>query len=130
MLIDSLHDPEDDRRFEIAVAGPSALLIAKLHKIADRQNGGERLRDKDAHDVYRLMKALPTNAFVTSLSDLRVHPVAGETTEAGIRLLGELFGSEDRLGCVMAGRAEGLLGDADVTAAQAAALALDILEAL
>ena len=30
----------------------------------------------------------------------------------------------------MTARAQGLLGDADVTAAQAAALALDILEAL
>src|SRR5262245_64306124 len=29
-------DPEDQREIEIAVAGPAALLVAKLHKITER----------------------------------------------------------------------------------------------
>ncbi|MCC7105342.1 MAG: hypothetical protein IT307_09390 [Chloroflexi bacterium] len=54
--IESL-DPEDHRLAEVAVAGPSALLIAKLHKIADRRGMLNRRDDKDALDVSRLLRA-------------------------------------------------------------------------
>lgn len=36
----------DDRRFEIEVAGPAALLVAKLHKIAERVDSPGRAEDK------------------------------------------------------------------------------------
>ena len=32
----------DDRRFDIKVAGPAALLVAKLHKIAERVDSPDR----------------------------------------------------------------------------------------
>lgn len=45
---------EDDREVEARVAGPAALLVAKLHKLGERQERApERLVDKDAYDVYR-----------------------------------------------------------------------------
>jgi hypothetical protein len=49
----------DDRRIYTAnVAGPAALLMAKLHKLGERQATPGRLVDKDAHDVYRLLVAI------------------------------------------------------------------------
>ena len=46
----------DDHRSHTAnVAGPAALLVAKLHKIGERQATPGRLVDKDAHDIYRLL---------------------------------------------------------------------------
>lgn len=49
-------DPEDARTFVTEVAGPAALLVAKLHKLGDRdESDPDRLNDKDAHDVYRLL---------------------------------------------------------------------------
>lgn len=52
-------EPGDRRSFTIEVAGPAALLVAKLHKLGDRdQDAPERLNDKDAHDVYRLLVAV------------------------------------------------------------------------
>ena len=54
-------DEDDRREFEVRVAGPSALLVAKLHKLADRSGQGDakRLKDKDALDVLRLLRAIP-----------------------------------------------------------------------
>jgi Nucleotidyltransferase len=50
-------DPDDPRRADMAVAGPAALLVAKLHKLGERQDTPARLIDKDAHDIYRLLVA-------------------------------------------------------------------------
>jgi hypothetical protein len=56
-------EPGDPRRFEIAVAWPAALLVAKLHKLAERGEG-ERASDKDASMCSVCCRGLPP----TSLS--------------------------------------------------------------
>ena len=54
-------ETQDIRSFEIKVAGPAALIIAKTAKISDRLRGSDhRLISKDAHDVYRLLLATQT----------------------------------------------------------------------
>lgn len=57
----------DDRRYKIAVAGPGALLVAKLHKIGERQEHPSRLDAKDALDVLRLLRGVPTTQLEDSL---------------------------------------------------------------
>lgn len=52
-------DPQDPRAFDIRVAGPAALLLAKVHKIRDR-SGSARGSDKDALDVLRLLRGTQT----------------------------------------------------------------------
>ena len=59
MQVGSL-DPDDDRSYELSIAGPAALLTSKLHKIADRAGTG-RLSDKDALDVLRLLRGTATD---------------------------------------------------------------------
>jgi hypothetical protein len=43
-------DPGDTRTILMWVAGPGALLVAKVHKIAERAGAQDRVRDKDALD--------------------------------------------------------------------------------
>jgi hypothetical protein len=125
-------DPMDRRRIEIKVAGPAALLIAKMHKLGDREvDEPERMRDKDAHDVYRLLVALETQVFVNSLERLRLDDLAGDATKQGLGFFEQLFATgPEAVGCVMAGRAEELLGDPETVAAATAALAADLVNAL
>jgi hypothetical protein len=121
---------ENDRVVEARVAGPAALLVAKLHKLGDRQQTPSRLVDKDAYDIYRLLVAVSTEELSRELVRLLADAYAGEVTLAALGFLGELFGSADSVGSVMAGRAEELVGDPEVVAAASAALAGDLLIAL
>ena len=61
-------DPDDTRRYDVLVAGPAALIIAKLHKIGERAEAPGRLVDKDAHDLYRILIATTTCLLYTSPS--------------------------------------------------------------
>lgn len=102
-------DGSDPRAFDVRVAGSTALLVAKLHKLAERVEGGraDRMADKDAADVYRLMLATPTELVVGRLRGLLVHPNAGPVTGQAVGLLGGLFGARGRPGVRMAVRALG-----------------------
>lgn len=130
MVIKSL-DPDDPRSAEVEVAGPAALLVAKLHKLGERQNLPGRLFDKDAHDVYRLLVATATDTLASGLAELRGSELAGSVTQEAMAYLEQLFVSgPDALGAMMAGRAEELIGNAAVVSAAAAALAADLVAAL
>ena len=48
------------RRVGVKVAGPASLLVSKLHKLAERLDEPGRLKDKDALDVLRILRAVPT----------------------------------------------------------------------
>lgn len=123
--------PGDDRTITANVAGPAALLIAKLHKLAERRDRPDRLFPKDAHDVYRLLVATETNTVAQSLRRLLAAPLASAVADDAMRYLAELFGAgPDALGSSMAGRAEAEVGQPAVTAQACAFLAADILEAV
>jgi hypothetical protein len=117
--------------FDAWVAGPAALLVSKLHKLAEREGDSDRLVDKDAHDVYRLLVAVPLADLTRTFERLRSDPVAGEATRAGLVALERLFGAGPAaLGSRMAGRAELGVGAPEVVAASVAALAADVLATL
>lgn len=122
--------PDDDREVEARVAGPAALLVAKLHKLGERQETPDRLVDKDAYDVYRLLIALRTEDLADALDVLLVDDLAGGVTQTALEFLSGLFGTSSSVGSVMAGRAEELVGDPAVVSAACAALAGDLLAAL
>ena len=42
----------------VIAAGPTALLVAKLHKVAERISQPARQRPRDAHDVYRPLRGI------------------------------------------------------------------------
>jgi Nucleotidyltransferase len=98
-------DPEDPRTVTVCVAGPTALIISKLHKLHDRIDDERRLADKDAGDVYRLMQTTDTALFVTTITAILGDPLAAESARISLTYLDELFGARVRPGVVMAVRA-------------------------
>ena len=60
-------DPADDREVSAYVAGPAALLVAKLHKLGERREQPTRLLDKDAYDIYRLLVTVGTDELTRSV---------------------------------------------------------------
>ena len=125
-------DPSDARRHDVRVAGPAALLIAKMHKLADRAHSSpHRLVDKDAHDVYRILVDAETDALARKFRDLREDEFSAEVTLAAQTHLAELFASSsEATGSMMAGRAEQGIGELATVSLQVSILAADLVAAL
>lgn len=122
-------EPEDERSFEVSVAGPAALLVAKLVKILERVST-PRVEDKDALDVLRLLMGTDTALLAARLAALRAGPVAGLVTEEALAGLPRLFGAPGAPGCEMAARAAWPAVAGDVVRASCAALTGDLLREL
>lgn len=124
-------DTSDDRAFTVRVGGPGGLLVAKLHKLGERTVAGKRLRDKDAHDIYRLFVAVSTVDLTQRLSRLLDDAFSAAVTKRALTYLEDLFASgPDAVGSQMAGRAEEAVGEPEIVAASVSALAADLLEAI
>lgn len=123
-------DPDDVRTCEVTVAGPSALLVAKIFKIVDREGEPDRQGDKDALDVFRLLRAIPTENLAHRFGLLREHRVSRAVTAAALEHLPRLFGSPTALGCAMAARAAYPVEAEETITASAAALTQDLLAAV
>ena len=107
-------------------------MIAKAHKIGERATSSpNRLVDKDAHDLYRLLVDTDTDALAATFRSLLGEEVCAEVTAAAQVHLGELFASgPDAIGSVMAGRAEEGVGEPETVARQVTILADDLLKAI
>jgi hypothetical protein len=123
-------DPSDNRQISMWVAGPGALLVAKVHKIAERVDASDRVRDKDALDVLRLLRAIDTDGLAARLRSLVAHDVAGPVTTEAVGLVRQLFGTEQSDGVVMAVRAAGTSEDAATITGSMVTLATDVTSAL
>ncbi len=123
-------DPADSRSVTMNVAGPGALLVAKTHKIAERIDRPQRLQDKDALDVLRLLQATETADLAHRLKQLVGDEQSASVTSEAIESLNPLFGSPDSVGVVMAAQAAGLAADPDFVSASMTALVSDLLTAL
>ncbi|MBI2709117.1 MAG: hypothetical protein HYX34_05415 [Actinobacteria bacterium] len=108
-------DPSDTRSITVEVAGLAAMLVAKIYKIRDRlaDNDIDRLSDKDAADVYRIMQTASPLDLGATLRNLRTHPVAGPVTATAITLMTDLFGSRRGGAIPMAQRSLALAIDPD-----------------
>ncbi|WP_202869705.1 hypothetical protein [Kribbella caucasensis] len=124
-------DPADDRRYTVKVAGTAALLVAKLHKIAERSDAPTRLVDKDAHDSYRILIDIETAELAEAFGRLCQNKVSSAETEQALVFLTDLFAAgPTALGSLMAGRAETGIGEPETVALQVSVLAGDLLTAL
>ncbi len=135
-LVDrSLHtihslDPSDHRSVTMNVAGPAALLVAKLHKLWERTTASDRVKAKDALDVVRILRGIDTDDLARDLTMLRGSPEAGAAAEAAIEHLSELFGATTGAGVVLALEASRLLVDPDELSLATTALTLALLDTL
>lgn len=120
----------DRRRFETMVAGPAALFVAKVHKVAERRESPGRLADKDALDAFRLLRAVPTATLVASIRRVLADSRSEAVRTGAIDYCSELFGTAEAQGCQMAARAVVPLENPVEIAASCAALAGDLLRSL
>lgn len=123
-------DPTDTRNVTIWVASPGALLVAKIHKISERVDRSDRLRDKDALDVLRWLRATDTNDVAERLRLLRDNELTGPVTAQAIDLLPQLFGHDRSDGIAMAVRAAGAAEDPATIAGSLIALVADLRSCL
>jgi hypothetical protein len=123
-------DAEDERVFDIRVAGPAALLIAKLHKIQDRRGSPARSNDKDALDVFRLLRGTTTEEMSVRYHKLLGNPRSHDESSSAMQLLQELFAHRRGTGVEMALHAVGPLSDPNEIAASCEILVADLLRAL
>ena len=101
----------DARMLAVRVAGPAALLVAKVHKIDDRTDS-VRQSDKDALDVLRLLRGTETDELAARHSNLLTDPRSATAARRGRDLLEAQFARSQRVGVQMAIRSAGPLGDA------------------
>ena len=119
----------DARVVRAKVAGPGALLIAKLFKIHERR-GTTRGNDKDALDVLRVLQAIPTDALARRVHAIVIDERSAVAGHRGLELLDDLFGNRGSDGPVMAARAAQPMMDADQVRLMCEVLAGDLRAAL
>lgn len=127
-------DSHDERTLMIWVAGPGALLVAKIHKIEERIDEARsvkkpRVNDKDALDVLRLLRAIGAAELVACLADLRASPLACAATNHALEQIPPLFGSLSAPGVAMAVAAAGDDEEPETVAESMVALANDLIDA-
>jgi hypothetical protein len=107
MTIAALDPAMDSRSISAKVAGPGALLVAKAHKLHDRVRSArvDRLLDKDAADVLRLMQAFDPAEIGAAFIRFSEAPLAATPSRDALVYLEQLFGRRGRPGIEMAARA-------------------------
>ena len=123
-------DPAVERSVTMLVAGPAALLVAKVLKIAERAEMPGRLSDKDALDVLRLLRATETMTLAAGLARLANDEVSKSVTTNAVSQLAPLFATPEAVGVKMTVRAAWPNAEADVIAASFGALVSDLLAAM
>ena len=124
-------DPSDPRVMKAKVAGPAALLVAKLHKIGERIENPKRLNDKDAHDAYRILRAVETEVLREAFTRLLADELSASATQEALVYLEDFFAiGPEGTGAIMAGRAEEGVGEPEQVAVAVAFLSRDLLAAL
>lgn len=119
MSINAL-DPEDHRTTVLNVAGPAALLIAKLVKLAERTAGArkDRVLAKDAADLLRLLRYCDAEAIGSRLATLETQAIAaGPIASALAFLRGDLDAPRTSLGELAAADLDGIEPATQVVAA-------------
>jgi hypothetical protein len=121
--------PLDPRVVRAKVAGPGALLVAKMFKIHERR-GSARANDKDALDVLRVLQGVSTEDLARRLKSILADERSATTGARALELFTELFGNRGGEGAAMAARAAQPVMDADQVRVTCEALAGDLLEVL
>ncbi len=129
MEIGSLEQDYGPRRVATKVAGPGALLVAKLFKISERK-GTARANDKDALDMLRILQAIETETLAASMALMRADQRSSAATERATELLVEFFWTRGSEGAVMAARATQPLMDDVQVRLTCELLARDLLAAI
>ena len=123
-------DPIDSRHYSIRIAGPAALLVAKVIKIKERLDQPRRLLPKDGLDVLRILQATDTEPLATRLVELSTDPLAGQVTRECLATLRERGRDPDGELATLAAAAVAGLADPATIRGSFVALVEDLLNAM
>ncbi len=101
----------DTRRMIVNVAGPAALLVAKVHKLGERLATPHRLIDKDAGDVFRLFEATPLREMTRMLHTLLTDERSAAAATVAIGYVRQLFATPRSPGVRLAVQALAIAAD-------------------
>jgi len=115
------------------VAGPAALLVAKVHKIGERIEDHDARRQgplpKDAFDIYRLLRAIEPAEMASEFSLLLSYRLSSHVTSEALSIIQRLFSTPSGMGTELVVRAVRGLENPDFISASSVALSQDLLEA-
>ena len=121
-----------ERTCLLKVAGPAALLVAKVHKIGERIEDSDMRRRgpllKDAFDIYRILRAIETVDLASELMHLRLHKLSSQVTSEALSMFQRLFRTPSGMGTDLVVSAVRGLENPDFIAASSVALSQDLLE--
>lgn len=120
----------DGRSCELRVAGPAAMLVAKTYKISERTERPDRLKDKDALDVWRILRGTSLEDLATRTRKLLDDERSMGITRDALPQMESLFGKPGAAGMEMAVRAVGPLADPVEVAVSLEALTMEYLDAV
>ncbi|MDE0138684.1 MAG: hypothetical protein OXM57_09120 [bacterium] len=125
--------PDADRSCILKVAGPAALLVAKVHKIWERLEGPDARRRaglaKDAFDIYRLLRAIDTAEMASEFDLLASHEVSSHVSSDALSMFQTLFGTETGTGTGLVVRAVQGLEDPAFITESSVVLSQDLIKA-
>ena len=121
-------DVSDPRSFELKVAGPAALLVAKMIKIAERCHQPRRLKPKDGLDVLRLLRAVEPAELANRLNELASHELTAAVVHSAVQAFRDHGRDPDQLLPSLAATAEQGYQDLDVIRMSTAALVDELLD--
>ena len=125
--------PGSNRSCSMEVAGPAALLVAKVHKISERIGNPNPLRratiDKDAFDIYRVLLAVGVSELAAEVRLLQADTLSRDVSAEAMTKFRELFGSRSGLGTELVIQHVMGLEDPRYIAASSQALSQDLLDA-
>ncbi|MCH7230700.1 hypothetical protein L0U85_07530 [Glycomyces sp. L485] len=110
------------------MAGPTALLVAKLIKIGERLDSPARLATKDGLDVLRILQTTEPETMARILRSLEADPLSAQVTRTSLDLLRSEGTSHTGALAVLSAQAVGVLADPESTAASLAFLVQDLLD--
>jgi len=124
-------DSSDLRSHTIEVASPAALCVSKIIKIAERDLGDLRRQDsKDAFDVFRLLRAVPTLDLAAGLKHLLDNSLSSTVTSEAIGIFEEYFGAATKPGVQMVVKHVQGLEPEDIISSSCVALSRDLINCL
>jgi hypothetical protein len=124
-------DENDHRTRLIEVAGPASLLVSKVLKVAERTHGSLRRQDdKDAFDIFRLLRAVQTSNLTAGLNHLLTDGLSSEVTTEAIKTFKDLFGDSTSIGVQMVVNHIKGIESEDIISSSCVALSQDLIKSL
>lgn len=113
-------ESNDNRKVRIKVAGPAALVVAKVRKIQERQSQTHRIQPKDGLDIFRLLSAVDSAKVSQDLLSLTNDPTCSSVVNSAVEYLrNDGYGTEGTVAQLAVRATDGLADPEFITNAMA-----------